>query len=147
MSAPAAREALLRVLDEARSLVRLGWTQRGPAARLGGGVLVDPEDPIARAWSPLGALRRAVCRAGHGWESPFGARALRALRDGILVDFAPGNLAVQQAEDQRVLCHLIANWNDDESRTQRHAILAFDRAIGLVAQSQKKPPTRKETAA
>lgn len=146
MSPP--REALLRILDEARSLVRQGWAQRGPAARLGGdGTLTDPSAPVARAWSPLGALMRALASHGHTWESPTAVRALRALRNGIAVDWHGLSEAQLQTEHQGLLCRLIADWNDAEDRQQRHAVLAFDLAIGLIAQSQKQPPNRKEHAA
>lgn len=134
---PSERERFITALDEARSLIRLGWCQKGPAARRGGGTLTNPEHELAAAWSPIGAIQRVCARRGVDWTSPFALSCLRALRDVLAVEWTGINTDVQT---QTGICHEIADWNDAEDRTHAQVILAFDMAVGLAAKLVKPLP-------
>lgn len=123
MSPPSDRYVLGR-LEAARALLQRGWYQHGPAARLGGGTLVDPHHQHARAWSPIGALMRACDRgAWEGGDTPLAC--LRALRDGAEL--------AKDVNGHAGLCRLIADWNDAEGRSQEQVLAAFTRAIEIVS--------------
>jgi hypothetical protein len=101
----------LRLLEDARSLVTVGWCQ-GADARDGGGAPVDPWAATAVSWSILGALVAVLEQtAATTGEMPLEqlATALYALADVIEVDS-------------------LEQWNDTFGRSQSEVVGALELA-------------------
>lgn len=100
------KRKVLQILRKARKLLAKGWTQR-TFAKDKDGVPVTWDSQQAVCFCLGGALRRASQDAGkpYGWESACELRRALGITDAV------------------------AEWNDAETRKQRHVLARLDRAI------------------
>jgi hypothetical protein len=101
-----------QLLAAAAALVARGWSRTGPAEDRNG-ALVEPSSPVARRWSPVGALEAVWqhrCRASQDPQQVTGAFE----RASLALTAVTGNADA---------------WNRAHDRTHQDVIAAFDRAI------------------
>lgn len=106
----ARKDLLLRILRDARNLIRKGWTQN-VLARTASGYPIGPNKPPAAKFCALGACERAAHDIGDvkGFErAMIAARLKAALPAGF---------------------YWPTDFNDNHARTQREVVDWFTRAI------------------